>query len=176
MGKKRKHNPFTTGNPFLGTKLLVFSIGRGSGALKGLTSPHFHVFSFMSRVDLTLLYSHFSASYVSSRDKRQREAPSVPRCPDTKAAFVFQYHCPTVAIFPDRVVPGSIYALPVVKQIENFLPKPSEGYMYHLPSPAFARVMTRPASGGVSRTHGSSRVGSGQEVFNFHGSGRVGSP
>ena len=29
-------NPFTTGNPFLGTKLLAFSIGRGSGALKGL--------------------------------------------------------------------------------------------------------------------------------------------
>ena len=28
--------PFTTGNPFLGTKLLGFSIGRGSGALKGL--------------------------------------------------------------------------------------------------------------------------------------------
>ena len=32
-------NPFTTGNPFLGTKLLEFSIGRGSGALKGLTVP-----------------------------------------------------------------------------------------------------------------------------------------
>ena len=29
-------NPFTTGNPFLGTKLLGFSIGRGLGALKGL--------------------------------------------------------------------------------------------------------------------------------------------
>ena len=29
-------NPFTTGNPFLGTKLLGFSIGRGSGALKEL--------------------------------------------------------------------------------------------------------------------------------------------
>ena len=29
-------NPFATGNPFLGTKLLEFSIGRGSGALKGL--------------------------------------------------------------------------------------------------------------------------------------------
>ena len=27
-------NPFTTGNPFLGTTLLGFSIGRGSGALK----------------------------------------------------------------------------------------------------------------------------------------------
>ena len=26
-------NPFATGNPFLGTKLLGFSIGRGSGAL-----------------------------------------------------------------------------------------------------------------------------------------------
>ena len=32
-------NPFTTGNPFLGTKLLGFSIGRGSGALEGLTTP-----------------------------------------------------------------------------------------------------------------------------------------
>ena len=31
-------NPFTTGNPFLGGKLLGFSIGRGSGALKGLRS------------------------------------------------------------------------------------------------------------------------------------------
>ena len=30
-------NPFTTGNPFLGTKLLGFSIGRGSGAMKGLS-------------------------------------------------------------------------------------------------------------------------------------------
>ena len=29
-------NPCTTGNPFLGTKLLGFSVGRGSGALKGL--------------------------------------------------------------------------------------------------------------------------------------------
>ena len=29
-------NPFTTGNPFLGTNLLGLSIGRGSGALKGL--------------------------------------------------------------------------------------------------------------------------------------------
>ena len=33
------YNPFTTGNPFWGAKLLGFSIGRGSGALKGLTSP-----------------------------------------------------------------------------------------------------------------------------------------
>ena len=32
-------NPFTTGNPFLGTKLLGFRIGRGVGALKGLSSP-----------------------------------------------------------------------------------------------------------------------------------------
>ena len=32
-------NPFTTGNPFLETKLLGFSIGRGLGALKGLRSP-----------------------------------------------------------------------------------------------------------------------------------------
>ena len=35
-------NPFTTGNPFLGTKLLGFSIGRGSGALKGLNTASFH--------------------------------------------------------------------------------------------------------------------------------------
>ena len=34
-------NLYTTGNPFLGTKLLGFSIGRGSGALKGLTSLTF---------------------------------------------------------------------------------------------------------------------------------------
>ena len=39
-----KLNPYTTGNPFSGTKLLGFRIGRGSGALKGLSSPHFHVF------------------------------------------------------------------------------------------------------------------------------------
>ena len=32
--------PFTTGNPFLGTKLLGFSIGRGLGALKGLMLVH----------------------------------------------------------------------------------------------------------------------------------------
>ena len=31
-------NPFTTGHPFVGTKLLGFSIVRGSGALKGLSS------------------------------------------------------------------------------------------------------------------------------------------
>ena len=31
-------NPFTTGNPFLATKLLGFSTGRGSGALKGLNT------------------------------------------------------------------------------------------------------------------------------------------
>ena len=30
-------NPFTTGNPFWGQNLLGNSIGRGSGALKGLT-------------------------------------------------------------------------------------------------------------------------------------------
>ena len=39
--KKHRHsenrfNPFTTGNPFLGTKLLGFGIRRGLGALKGL--------------------------------------------------------------------------------------------------------------------------------------------
>ena len=32
-------NPFTTGNPFLGSKLLGFSIGRGSGTPKGLKMP-----------------------------------------------------------------------------------------------------------------------------------------
>ena len=32
-------NAFTTGNPFLATKLLGISIGRGLGALKGLRSP-----------------------------------------------------------------------------------------------------------------------------------------
>ena len=32
----KRVNPFATGNPFLGTKLLGFSIGRGSGDLKGL--------------------------------------------------------------------------------------------------------------------------------------------
>ena len=31
-------NAFTTGNPFLGTKLLGFSVGRGSGAVKGLSN------------------------------------------------------------------------------------------------------------------------------------------
>ena len=35
-GGKARIIPFTTGNPFLGTILLGFSIGRGSGALKGL--------------------------------------------------------------------------------------------------------------------------------------------
>ena len=50
---KKKLEPFTTGNPFLGTKLLGFSIGKGSGVLKGLSSPHFHVFSYASCVDLT---------------------------------------------------------------------------------------------------------------------------
>ena len=38
-------NPFTTGNPFLGKKLLGFNIGRGSGALQGLRSPEIQ-FSF----------------------------------------------------------------------------------------------------------------------------------
>ena len=33
-------NPFTTGNPFLGTKLLGFSLGRGSGAQQGITTIH----------------------------------------------------------------------------------------------------------------------------------------
>ena len=32
----RELNPSTTGNPFLGTKLLGFNIGRDSGALEGL--------------------------------------------------------------------------------------------------------------------------------------------
>ena len=34
----QKVNPFTTGNPFLGTKLLGLSIARGSGALKGFNA------------------------------------------------------------------------------------------------------------------------------------------
>ena len=37
-------NPFTTGNPFLGTKLLGFSVGRGSGALEGLNFFFFFFF------------------------------------------------------------------------------------------------------------------------------------
>ena len=35
-GDKGRVAPFTTGNPFLRTKLLDFSRGRGLGALKGL--------------------------------------------------------------------------------------------------------------------------------------------
>ena len=35
-GRRRQYIPFTTGNPCLGTKLLGFSIGRGSGALEGI--------------------------------------------------------------------------------------------------------------------------------------------
>ena len=42
-GMKTCINPCTTGNPFLGTKLLGFSIGRGSGALKGLKIPRVYV-------------------------------------------------------------------------------------------------------------------------------------
>ena len=40
--KRGGFNPFTTGNPYWGTNLLGFSIGRGSGALKGLSFvfPH----------------------------------------------------------------------------------------------------------------------------------------
>ena len=43
IGVYHKHwlNPFTTGNPFLGTKLLGFSMGRGLGAVKGLNSDQF---------------------------------------------------------------------------------------------------------------------------------------
>ena len=41
---QRNVNPFTTGNPFSGTKLLGFSIGRGSGALKGLTFSFLHCY------------------------------------------------------------------------------------------------------------------------------------
>ena len=33
-------NAFTTGNPFGGTHLLGFSIGRGFGSLKGLTAEN----------------------------------------------------------------------------------------------------------------------------------------
>ena len=35
VGVGGRFNPFTTGNPFLGTKLLGFSMERGSGALQG---------------------------------------------------------------------------------------------------------------------------------------------
>ena len=41
---KACRNPFTTGNPFLGTKSLGFSIGRGSGALKGLKAQAHNAF------------------------------------------------------------------------------------------------------------------------------------
>ena len=54
LGRRKKDplNPFTTGNPFFGTKSLGFSIGRGLGALKGLMT-----------LDL---------SYVWGRGKRER--------------------------------------------------------------------------------------------------------
>ena len=41
MGLKREVNPVPTGNPFLGTKVLGLSIGRGSGASKGLTPSNY---------------------------------------------------------------------------------------------------------------------------------------
>ena len=47
--------PFTTGNPFLGTKLLGYSIGRGSGSLKG------------SSTELSLRGSGHPLSYVGTR-------------------------------------------------------------------------------------------------------------
>ena len=46
-------NPFTTGNPFLGKKLLGFNIGRGSGALQGLRSPEIQFFFSFQKVLLT---------------------------------------------------------------------------------------------------------------------------
>ena len=52
-----KLNAVTTGNLFSGTTFLVFSMGRCFGALKVLSSPHFHVFSYMSCVNLAQPYS-----------------------------------------------------------------------------------------------------------------------
>ena len=49
-------NPFTTGNPFLATILLEFSIGRGSGALKGLTGPVIRKKKCFAKKRYTYLY------------------------------------------------------------------------------------------------------------------------
>ena len=63
--RKVKLNPFTTGNPFGGQN----NLGRGSGALKGLSSPHlvFHVFLYASCVDLTQLLAQPNASWRTLR-------------------------------------------------------------------------------------------------------------
>ena len=59
-------NPFTTGKPFLGTKLLGFSIGRGSGALKGLSFGAGSVFAISLR-NGTVIYE----APNRSRNKRR---------------------------------------------------------------------------------------------------------
>ena len=76
-GGKTKLNPFTTGNPFLGKKILGFSIWRGSGALTGLSSPHFDVLRYTSCVNFTQLYPQSSASWriLQFPWQRQRELP-----------------------------------------------------------------------------------------------------
>ena len=51
-------NPFTTGNPFWGTKLLGFSIGRGSGALEGLAKCY-----HLTRVRVKLTVGLYSQEY-----------------------------------------------------------------------------------------------------------------
>ena len=76
--ERTKLYPFTTGNPFLGTKLLAYSIGRGSGALKGLSSPHFHVFSYTSCVDLSQLHSQSSWFFDVSFSFRDSDSTSCP--------------------------------------------------------------------------------------------------
>ena len=61
---------FTTGNPFLGTKLLGFSIERGSGALKGLTASASQtygvVLSYTARVDMQ------ASSKTQQKTKRRK--------------------------------------------------------------------------------------------------------
>ena len=52
-------NPFTTGNPFLGTKLLGFSIERGSGALKGLTQNRQKSSIFFRMMILDMYLGHW---------------------------------------------------------------------------------------------------------------------
>ena len=57
-------NPSTTGNPFWGTKLLGFSVGRSSGALKGSRElPMFPVMMSVKECGL-------SASSVSRAPRR----------------------------------------------------------------------------------------------------------
>ena len=48
-GRKSGSTPLITGDPFFGTKLLAFSIGRDLGALKGLTTLQLetHFFTYL---------------------------------------------------------------------------------------------------------------------------------